>query len=430
VRQGHRYKRSSELRAADILSSVTLWGLGDDTSWLNRSRKDAPLLFDEDLQAKWAYWGIVDPSELPVLIQTLEVSYGTPHVDAHTDAIWDVVTPVSIPSDGQPSASFKALWDDTHLYLRVEVSGARLGPGDGIDVFIDENNDKTPAYGPDDAHYAFDRFGKTRGGGLRGVMVPTRRGYRLEAAIPLQQVAAVGRQIGFDLRVRDGDQQLSWNDTTNGQDADTSRFGVIALVNAIETAEAAHGTPVIDAVVDRVWARAEELVTGHWVLGAAGATARVKTLWGEGHLYVLASVSDALLSKASPNPWEQDSVEIFVDQNNAKTDYYEADDGQYRVNYENTQSYGGAASAANFVTATRVVDGGYIVEAAIALGTVQARAGRLLGFDLQVNDDGTGTGVRSSVATWSDETGRAYLDTSRFGVLRLRMGGAGGGHRR
>jgi endo-1,4-beta-xylanase len=432
VLQGHRYEDIfRELRKQHgILSSVTLWGLGDDTSWLNRSRKDAPLLFDEDLQAKWAYWGIVDPSELPVLIQTLEVSYGTPHVDAHTDAIWDVVTPVSIPSEGAASASFKALWDDAHVYVRVDVAGATLDPGDGIDVFIDENNDKTPAYGPDDAHYAFDRFGKTRGGGLRGLMVPTRRGYRLEAAIPLHQVAAVGRQIGFDLRVRDGDQRLSWNDTTNGQDADTSRFGVIALVNAIETAEAAHGTPLIDAAVDRVWARAEEIVTGHWVLGAGGATARVKTLWDEGHLYVLARVSDALLSKASPNPWEQDSVEIFVDQNNAKTDYYEADDGQYRVNYENAQSYGGAASAASFVTATRVVDGGYIVEAAIALGAVRARAGRLLGFDLQVNDDATGTGVRSSAATWSDETGRAYLDTSRFGVLRLRMGCAGGGHRR
>lgn len=68
--------------------------------------------------------------------------------------------------------------------------------------------------------------------------------------------------------------------------------------------------------------------------------------------------------------------------------------------------------------------GGYIVEAAIALGAVQARPGVLIGIDFQVNDDGTGTGVRSSAATWSDETGRAYLDPSRFGVLRLLMGNA------
>lgn len=429
VLQGHRYKEIfRELRRLHgMLSSVTLWGLGDDTSWLNKSRKDAPLLFDEDLQAKWAYWGVVDPSELPVIIQLLEVPGGTPHVDANTDAIWDAVTPVPIVSnDGTVQATFKTLWDDAHLYVRVEVADSALEPGDAIDVFLDENNDRTSVYGADDRHLVFDRFGNTHGDALGALMVPTQGGYRLEAAIALQQAVAAGRQLGFDVRVRNAGQSWSWNDTTNGQDADTSRFGTIALVSPIETAGTSQGTPMIDGIEDQVWGRAEEFSTTHWVLGSAGATARVKTLWDEGHLYVLAKVADPVLSIASANAWEQDSVEIFVDQNNAKTNYYEADDGQYRVNYANAQSFGGAASASKFVTATRLVDGGYIVEAAIALDVVQAQAGMLIGFDFQVNDDGTGTGVRSSVATWSDESGRAYLDPSRFGVLRLQMGSAAG----
>jgi endo-1,4-beta-xylanase len=252
--------------------------------------------------------------------------------------------------------------------------------------------------------------------------VPRQDGYRLEAAIPLPLVAAVGDQLRFDLRVRGDGEVWSWNDTTNGQDDDKSRLGVIELVNPIETAGGARGTPVIDGIEDAAWARAEEFSTDTWVLlEGPPATARVRVLWDEKHLYVFAKVSDALLSKASANPWEQDSVEIFVDQNNAKTTYYEADDGQYRVNYENAQSFAGAASAASFVTATRVVDGGYVVEAAITLDSANY-AGRLIGFDVQVNNDGTGTGVRSSVATWSDETGRAYLDPSRFGVIRLHAG--------
>jgi endo-1,4-beta-xylanase len=427
VLQGHRYKEIfRELRRlAPILSSVTLWGLGDDTSWLNKSRKDAPLLFDEDLQAKPAYWGVVDPSQLPVLIQTLEVSGGTPHIDAHTDRIWDIITPVAIVSDdGSVPATFKALWDGSHVYVRVDVVDFRWNRGDGIDVFIDENNDKSTSYGPDDVHYAFNHFGRTHRPNLRALMVPTWRGYRLEAAIPLWQPLSIGRQIGFDVRVRSRGQAFSWNDTTNHQDADTSRFGVIALVRPIETAAAAYGTPVIDALEDRIWARAEEFSADTFVVGSAGATARVKTLWDAGHLYVFARVTDPLLSSTSANAWEQDSIEIFLDQNNAKTTSYEADDGQYRVNYENAQSYGGAASAADFVTATRVVDGGYIVEAAIVLDAVRPRPGLLIGFDFQVNDDGTGTGVRSSAATWNDESGRAYLDPSRFGVLRLRLGNA------
>ncbi|MGK5682769.1 endo-1,4-beta-xylanase [Actinoplanes sp. URMC 104] len=49
------------------ITSVTLWGLADDNTWLDTfpvTRKDAPLLFDTRLQAKPAYWGVVDPSRI------------------------------------------------------------------------------------------------------------------------------------------------------------------------------------------------------------------------------------------------------------------------------------------------------------------------------------------------------------------------------
>ncbi|MGB2572278.1 endo-1,4-beta-xylanase [Micromonospora citrea] len=54
-------------RYADEITSVTLWGLADDDTWLDSfpvARKDAPLLFDTELQAKPAYWGVVDPSRI------------------------------------------------------------------------------------------------------------------------------------------------------------------------------------------------------------------------------------------------------------------------------------------------------------------------------------------------------------------------------
>jgi endo-1,4-beta-xylanase len=165
-------------------------------------------------------------------------------------------------------------------------------------------------------------------------------------------------------------------------------------------------------------------VTEKFVLGASGSTAVVKTLWDSRHLYIFARVTDSLLSKASGNPWEQDSVEIFVDQNNGKTTEYEADDAQYRVNFENTQSFGGAGSAAKLTSAARLVEGGYVVEAAIALDAIpggRARPGLLVGFDVQVNNDELGNGVRASVATWNDESGRAFQDPSRFGVLKLTL---------
>lgn len=66
ITQGYRYRDFFDLYRdyADEITAVTLWGLADDSTWLDSfpvTRKDAPLLFDVQLQAKPAYWGIVNP---------------------------------------------------------------------------------------------------------------------------------------------------------------------------------------------------------------------------------------------------------------------------------------------------------------------------------------------------------------------------------
>src|SRR5204863_6662075 len=78
----------------DDISAVMLWGMADDNTWLKTfpiTRDDKPLLFDEELQAKPAYWGVVDPTMLPVLPKTLNVTAG------------------SIPINGSTSVQIKAL---------------------------------------------------------------------------------------------------------------------------------------------------------------------------------------------------------------------------------------------------------------------------------------------------------------------------------
>ncbi|HXU61480.1 MAG TPA: endo-1,4-beta-xylanase [Polyangia bacterium] len=48
------------------IASVTIWGTSDDKSWLTSpAQVDAPLLFDPSLKKKPAYWGVVDPLQLP-----------------------------------------------------------------------------------------------------------------------------------------------------------------------------------------------------------------------------------------------------------------------------------------------------------------------------------------------------------------------------
>jgi endo-1,4-beta-xylanase len=68
--QGWLYKQYFDAfrQLSGKLSAVTLWGMADDDTWLDSFpvvRTDYPLPFDMGLQAKPAYWGIVDPSKLP-----------------------------------------------------------------------------------------------------------------------------------------------------------------------------------------------------------------------------------------------------------------------------------------------------------------------------------------------------------------------------
>jgi uncharacterized repeat protein (TIGR01451 family) len=70
IRQGYQYRDIWEAyrQLKDKISSVTIWGLADDSTWLKGfpiARLDLPLLFDESLKAKHSYWGIIDPLRLP-----------------------------------------------------------------------------------------------------------------------------------------------------------------------------------------------------------------------------------------------------------------------------------------------------------------------------------------------------------------------------
>lgn len=180
---------------------------------------------------------------------------------------------------------------------------------------------------------------------------------------------------------------------------------------------AVYGTPAVDGTVDDLWSKAPELAVNRYQLAWQGATGTAKTLWDDQNLYVLVQVSDAQLDKTSANVWEQDSVEIFVDQNNGKTSFYQEDDGQFRVNFDNETTFSPERIAAGFESATKVSGTNYTVEVKIPLSSLTPANEKKLGFDVQINDAKDGS--RQSVAAWNDTTGNGYQDTSVYGVLTL-----------
>ncbi|WP_136605352.1 endo-1,4-beta-xylanase [Paenibacillus dokdonensis] len=178
-----------------------------------------------------------------------------------------------------------------------------------------------------------------------------------------------------------------------------------------------YGTPIIDGTIDEIWSQAPAMPMNRYQMAWQGATGVAKALWDDQNLYVLIQVSDVQLDKSSENVWEQDSVEIFMDENNAKTTFYQDDDGQYRINFDNETSFNPASIAEGFESATKVTGTNYTVEVKIPFKSITPANQMKIGFDAQVND--AKNGARQSVAAWNDTTGNGYQDPSVFGVLTL-----------
>ena len=192
--------------------------------------------------------------------------------------------------------------------------------------------------------------------------------------------------------------------------------------NKADTADAnkstaKFGTPKIDGKIDAAWKNAPELQINRYQMAWQGATGTAKVLWDNKNLYVLFQVSDAQLDKGSANAWEQDSVEAFVDENNAKSTFYQEDDGQFRVNFENAVTFNPEGIEKGFKSAVTVSGTNYTVEMQIPFRSITPKAGMQIGFDAQINDGKDG--ARQSVATWNDLTGNGYQDPSVFGVITL-----------
>lgn len=181
-------------------------------------------------------------------------------------------------------------------------------------------------------------------------------------------------------------------------------------------ANAAYGTPTVDGEVDDIWASAEEIKINRQVMAWEGATGTAQVLWDENNLYVLVHVKDDVLDATSENDYEHDSVELFVDLDNAKSASYGADDGQYRINYEGKITFGTVPTEDGVQGFAVKEDGGYRVEMLIPLSS-PVEAGQVIGFDAQVND--AKEGARIAVAKFCDSTDNSYMTTENFGNLTL-----------
>lgn len=135
--------------------------------------------------------------------------------------------------------------------------------------------------------------------------------------------------------------------------------GVTVKAAASEAMYAQFGTPVIDGVVDEIWDSATAYTLEQPSV-LAGTSAETKVLWDDNALYILTKVLDDNLDSTAAAEYEQDSVEVFLDELYDRATSYQGDDIHYRVNYQNYRTTD-SGDAGRFYSAATIFGGEVLV---------------------------------------------------------------------
>ena len=392
------------------VSGLTVWGVIEPNSWLHSQSNvgggangsaQCPLLFDGNYKAKPAYWAYVDASQLKPAIQKVTITEAKDgNIAGETYTI----------DQGEVQAEFIPVWDAAGLTVQVKVKDTTANDADAVTVYVDPKNsasDITP-----------DKVTVTR-----TAAAEIAGGYQATVKVPMENLK-VAQQIGLDVVVNNDGKTESFNDLTGNQESSSKYYAVATMKPGIE--KIPYGTISVDADADAAWGNAVNIPLT--INKGSEASANAKVLWDDDNLYVYATIKDAVLDKTGAQTHEQDSLEVFIDEDNGKTASYGEDDKQYRINYDNEQSFNGKKCLAeNVKSKTKTIDGGYVVEAAFKWTDIKPANGTKIGLEFQIND--AKDGKRIGTLSWYDETGMGWSGSNVYGTVELtgKTGSNGGG---
>lgn len=392
------------------VSGLTVWGVIEPNSWLHSQSNvgggangsaQCPLLFDGNYKAKPAYWAYVDASQLKPAIQKVTITEAKDgNIAGETYTI----------DQGEVQAEFIPVWDAAGLTVQVKVKDTTANDADAVTVYVDPDNSAsniTPHK---------ETVARTAAAAIAG-------GYQATVKVPMENLK-VAQQIGLDVVVNNDGKTESFNDLTGNQESSSKYYAVATMKPGIE--KIPYGTISVDGEEDAAWNNAVNIPLT--INKGSEASANAKVLWDDDNLYVYATIKDAVLDKTGAQTHEQDSLEVFIDEDNGKTASYGEDDKQYRINYDNEQSFNGKKCLAeNVKSKTKTIDGGYVVEAAFKWTDIKPANGTKIGLEFQIND--AKDGKRTGTLSWYDETGMGWSGSNVYGTVELtgKTGSNGGG---
>ena len=401
TRLAYRYKEIydavKQLKSEGInMSGITVWGVVDKYSWLQTSssvgggatetKKQVPLLFDDDYQVKSAYWAFVDPTKLAPTIQ--EVTF-TQEIDDEFTAGTELTI-----NKADTSATIIPVWNENTIKFLANVKDNTIDETDAVTAYVKIGDDvKKVTVNRTDA-------------------VAIEDGYVAVVEVTGVEIQAFDT-VAFDVVVTDGNMKAAFNDYTLSHDEKSDYFAKAELK---PFAQIEKKTIEIGKDNSAVWNDVADIPLT--VRLGAEAEAAAKLLWDNENLYVQVTVKDAVLDATADAAHEKDSLEIFIDENNNKSTSYEEDDKQYRINYLNEHTFNGTNCVEENITSNvTLTEDGYVIEAAIKWTHEQVKSGTKIGLEIQIND--AKGGKRAGTVSWADTTGMGWSSPAVFGTVVL-----------
>lgn len=206
--------------------------------------------------------------------------------------------------------------------------------------------------------------------------------------------------------------------------------------------------PVIDGQADAIWDTAPWAPIDVFWFGSQNPTAqdfsgRYKALWDSGNVYLLVDITDDVLFDATANPleryWDDDSVEIFLDENKSGGNHQSSVNAwayHVGINGDNVDSTNSTSVKLlnDHITVRRVSLGSkHMWEMSVRVygdnyvdnannTPVTLTLNKLMGFSVCYNDNDASSFRESmvgSVDTAGHKADQGYVNASVFGSMRL-----------
>jgi len=188
-----------------------------------------------------------------------------------------------------------------------------------------------------------------------------------------------------------------------------------AIVLAISTIAVHAQTPVVNAkkrtatiTIDgnpgeSIWEFTNNVTKP--IVGTPNNTVTYAVLWDSLNLYVAVKVIDANKFNDSPNPWDDDAAEVYIDADNNGGTSYGANDRQFVKGWNDAAIWEKNNKTTGVQHAWANITNGYAIELLIPWSNIaitNPQLGFTIGFDVAVDDDDNG-GARESQLMWAGD---------------------------